>query len=268
MRSILLHVYDDIGFESRLQAALDLARTFDGHITCLHATPFEDYLAIDPILASALPETFSTEMLHLRERLQKKVEERLRVEGLPWDWVHRDESIARALIRYSALSDVVVVSRAEDALYRDEPRPVVGPVAISAGCPLLVIPPGLTRLHLERPMAIAWNGSPEVATALRAALPLLELAPAVYLVEVQERRTPYPRDLAARYLSRHGIRPEIIERGDDGSVTQALKSAILEVGAGLMVMGAYGRSRLREAFFGGVTRDFLSDTEVPLLVAH
>jgi hypothetical protein len=48
VKSILLHVYDDTGFEGRLQAALDLARAFEGHITCLHATPLEDYLAADP----------------------------------------------------------------------------------------------------------------------------------------------------------------------------------------------------------------------------
>src|SRR5688572_32684778 len=82
MKSILLHVYDDTGLESRMQAAFDLARAFGGHITCLHSTPFEDYLRNDPLMATRLPAEVSRKMERLREELQTRVEERLRVEGV------------------------------------------------------------------------------------------------------------------------------------------------------------------------------------------
>ncbi|WP_158702968.1 universal stress protein [Allosphingosinicella vermicomposti] len=269
MRSILLHVYDDTGFESRFQAALDLARAFKGHITCLHATPLEDYLVTDPLVAAALPEEFSTKMRDIRLALQHHIEDRLRAEGMGWDWVHRDELISTALIRYSMLSDVVVITRADRALFKDEPRPIAAAVAMSARAPVLAIPEEQRGFDVEKPVIIAWNGSPEGAAAVRGAMPLLRTASEVQLVEVEEKRRLYPLDLAARYLSRHDVHVHIAERqADRGDVAGALRSAAAEIGAGLIVMGAFGHSRLREFLLGGVTADLLSESEVPLLLAH
>ena len=101
MKSILLHIHEDAGLEGRLQAAFDVARAFEGHITCIHATPFEDYLAVDPLVAAELPEEFSEKMKALRLDLQARIEERLRSEGVNWDWVHVDELMSTALVRAS-----------------------------------------------------------------------------------------------------------------------------------------------------------------------
>lgn len=269
MKSILLHVYDDTGFESRLQAALALARTFKGHITCLHATPFEDYLRNDPWVAARLPEEFSEKMRGLRQTLEAEVEDRLRREGVNWDWVHLDRQMAAGLIRYSLLADVVVLTLAGRALERDEPRPLAVAVATGARAPVLAVPEPLDRLQLDAPVLVCWNGSPEAAAAARAALPILRNAPQVHLLEVQEKLARYPRDLVARYLSRHDVHVDIVQRRPVGdSVSQAVKESARELGAGLIVMGAYGHSRLREFFLGGVTRELVSDSPVPLLLAH
>ncbi|QPQ54965.1 universal stress protein [Allosphingosinicella flava] len=269
MRSILLHVYDDTGFESRFQAALDLTRAFGGHITCLHATPFEDYLITDPLVAAAMPEEFSTKIRDIRLALQHRIEDRLHGEGVSWDWVHRDELLSTALIRYSMLSDVVVITRADRALFQDEPRPIAAAVAMSARAPVLAIPGAQLGFDAGKPVIIAWNGSPEGAAALRGALPLLQRASDVHLVEVEEKERLYPRDLAARYLSRHDVHVCIVERqADRGDIAAALRSAAAEIGAGLIVMGAFGHSRLREFLLGGVTADLLCECEVPLLLAH
>ena len=162
MQSILLHIYDDSGLESRLQAALDLARAFSGHITCLHATPLEDYLAVDPLVAAELPEEFSDKMRDLRLALQKRIEERL--------GVHVDDLISTALIRESVLNDIIVLSIASPASSRDEPRPLAAKVSTRAPAPVLAVPAALPRLRFERPGVVAWNGSPEAAAALKSAL--------------------------------------------------------------------------------------------------
>lgn len=269
MKSILLHVYDDTGFEGRLQAALDLARAFEGHITCLHATPLEDYLAADPWVAARLPEEFSDKMKHLRLELQAKIEERLRLDGASWDWIHRDELMSTALIRFSILADVVVLTLAERAVEKHEPRPLAAAVATGARAPVLAVPEGLERLDLGRPAVVAWNGTPECAAALRAAVPMLQLVPEVHLLEIEEVLPRYPRDLAARYLSRHDVRVEIIQRRpEDGGVAGTIRTASEELGAGLLVMGAYGHSRLREFLLGGVTRELVCESPIPLLLAH
>ncbi len=268
MKSILLHLYDDVALDSRLGAAVDLARGFDGHLTCLHATPIEDYFTTDPLIALELPEEFSTKMTRRREALQSHVEARLRAEGIRWDWLHSGELMSTALIRASALADLVVVSLAEAALMRDDPRPLAAAVATGARTPVLGIPTGRAAFKFEAPALVAWNGSPEAAAALRAALPLLQRMPEVHLLEVEEKVPVYPRDRAARYLSRHDVHAEIICRPRDGSVTETIRASARKLGVGLIVMGAYGHSRLTEALLGGVTRDLVTDSEIPLLLAH
>ncbi len=269
MKSILVHIYEDAALESRLQAAFDLARAFEGHLTCLHATPYEDYLAANPLLAAALPVEFSIKMRLRREALRTRIEERLAAEGVSWDWVHVDEDMSDALIRYSLLADVVVVSLAGRALMRDDPRPLSAPVATGGRAPVLAVPQGLQQLRLDAPVAIAWNGSAESAAAVRGALPILIAAPSVHLIEIEDDLATYPRDLVARYLSRHGIHPEILQRENpDRDVGGVIRLAANDVGAGMIVMGAYGHPRLRQLVLGGATRQMLSWSTLPLLLAH
>jgi nucleotide-binding universal stress UspA family protein len=268
MKSILLHIFDDVALSGRLTTACDLARAFGGHLTCLHATPIEDYLATDPLIALELPEEFSTKVTRRWEALQARVEERLRSEDLSWDWLHSDELMSTALIRASALADLVVVSLADQAVMRDDPRPLAATVATGARTAVIGIPQGHAQLSFDAPALVAWNGSPEAAAAMRAALPFLQRVAAVHLLEVEEKVPAYPRDRAARYLSRHNVHAEIVCRSSDGGVTDVIRRTARELGAGLIVMGAYGHSRLREALLGGVTRDLVADSEVPLLLAH
>jgi len=269
LQSILLHIFDDTGFESRLQAALDLARAFRGHITCLHATPLEEYLKVDPWVAARLPEEFSEKMKARRIALRSKVEGRLLAEGVEWDWVHIDDTMSRALVRHSIMFDIVVVTLARHSFENDEPRTIAAAVATGARAPVLAVPESHERLRLEAPIVIAWNGSPEAAIAMRAALPILRLSAAVHLLEVEDKLAPYPRDLAAKYLSRHNVHVEIAQRRPiDGSVSEAITACALEIDAGLIVMGAYGHSRLREFLLGGVTRDLIFGSGIPLLLAH
>lgn len=269
MKSILLHIHDDTGLESRLQAAFDLARAFNGHITCLHATPLEDYLAMDPLVAAELPEEFSGRMRERLRAFRARVEERLKAEDVGWDWVHVDELMSTALVRESLLADVVVLSIAGHAVMKDEPRPLAAKVAVRTEAPILAVPPSLDRLRLEAPALVAWNGSPEAAMAMRAAMPLLQLAPEVHLLEVEQDVARYPRDRAARYLARHGVRTQLLqERPSEGSVSRAIRTAASRLGVGVIVMGAYGHPRITEVLLGGVTQDLITDSPVPLLLSH
>ena len=269
MKSILLHVYDDAGLESRLQAAFDLARAFGGHITCLHATPYPDYYMIDPSDTSALPVELYMEMEARRLAMQTKVEHRLRIETIPWTWIHVDRPAADSLIRLSPLMDVVVLSLDDRSDDYGKSQALVATVATGALPPVLAMPAAVHSLDISAPMIVAWNGSAEASTAVRAAVPLLQQAASVHIVEVAERPPIFPADAGARYLSRHGIEAEIVQRQPiDGSVGKAILLAAVETGAGLIVSGAYGHSRLREFLLGGVTRSLLTKSKVPLLFAH
>jgi nucleotide-binding universal stress UspA family protein len=104
---------------------------------------------------------------------------------------------------------------------------------------------------------------------MRLAVPLLRRATYVHLVEVADDNPGAPASEAATYLARHGIATEVHDWPAKGRRTStALLHAVAELDARYLVMGAYGHSRLRETVLGGVTRDLIQSTSVPLLLAH
>ena len=116
---------------------------------------------------------------------------------------------------------------------------------------------------------VAWNGSYEAAQALRLALPLLHHAPDVQLVTISEAPVETDAEQAIAYLARHGVSARARERAaGKGGVAEALIECAAEMDAAYVVMGAYGHSRVRETILGGVTRDLLHASPLPLLMAH
>jgi len=104
---------------------------------------------------------------------------------------------------------------------------------------------------------------------LHAAAPLMAGAGTVTMVQVGPDEGRVPAEDALCYLSRHGIHGEL-RRLDRGALTpeEILEQTAKELAPGLIVMGAYGRPRLRETLFGGVTRYLLEAAPAPLLLAH
>jgi nucleotide-binding universal stress UspA family protein len=127
-----------------------------------------------------------------------------------------------------------------------------------------------TLLDGGRSIAIAWNGSVQAAHAVTGAMPLLREATSVHILTAETRRTSFGTSAElARYLGWHRIEsaPQQVTVGDD-LVGAALLRTVAEVGADLLVLGGYGRTRLRELVMGGVTRHVLSEASVPVLLAH
>lgn len=270
MKTVLLHVHNDIGQESRLQAALDLARAFSAHIHCVQATPFEYIVIGDPMGGAHVPPQLVAEVRAGELAEQSRIEDRLKVEGVPFSWRQIDGDIGDVLVSEASLADIVVMS--QPGADRGEGRPVyqkVGEVAVAARPPVLCMPVTDTAFDPGGTAIVAWNGSFEAANALHFALPLLCRAAQVRLVEVCRDASRFPSTRAAEYLSRHDIHAEIqLAEADSDGTAATLARIARDAGAAYLVMGAYGHSRLREIVFGGVTRHLISHCETPLLMAH
>jgi nucleotide-binding universal stress UspA family protein len=167
------------------------------------------------------------------------------------------------------VSDLTVLPRSHD-----EAPPELGAVLeatlFGAGRPLLIAPPA-GAAAVGQTIAIAWNGGTEAARAVGWALPFLESASAVHCLTVPTRRTSAEgaADLAD-YLGWRGItcgRHAVAAREGE-EVAAALLRIAGEIGADLLVMGGYGRTRLSELVLGGVTRHVLAAAELPLLISH
>ena len=101
------------------------------------------------------------------------------------------------------------------------------------------------------------------------AMPFLDKAEKVSVVEVDAENHSGPgMEDVIRYLAWHGVKAEGTELERKGSDSESLLASTNSVGADMLVMGAYTRSRLRRLVFGGVTRDMLTRSSVPVLMAH
>ena len=142
-----------------------------------------------------------------------------------------------------------------------------------AGTPVLAVPPTVIRPAKMKAILIGWRDTRECARAIAAALPLLQRAERVYLVSVAESKSRdenlrEPAADMARHLSRHGVGVEVRHLPEWPDASAGLLNEAVVVDADLIVTGAYWRSRLREFILGGVTRDLLTVSPLPVLMAH
>lgn len=268
MKTLLLYANDDNGMEGRLQAALDMARSFGAHISCLQVTPFDSFIMGDPFGGVyALPVVVEA-VRKVEDEHRARIEDRLRMEGVSWDWSRLDGSPAQLTADRSRLADVIMLSLPGGGDY-DGPLSMVGDVVLHARAPVLAVPQSSRGLDYLGTALVAWNGTFESCIALRLAVPLLARAAQVRIVTVTEDETEFPATGASEYLARHGIESELHEWPRDGrSMADALLDAVRSLGGAYVVMGAYGHSRLQESLLGGTTREMIRSGAVPLLLAH
>jgi nucleotide-binding universal stress UspA family protein len=270
MKSILLYANEDRGQEARLQAALDLARAYESHITCIQVTPYQQYVVTDPFGgAFAVPELME-EVNRKRDECRARLEERLRSEEACWSWVEADGDAAQAIVDQSRLADIIVLTQpGVNGAAAGEAMSIAGDTITHARAPVLSVPWGSRSFDCLGRALVAWNGTPESSNALRSALPMLKSASAVHIVTVAEERSDFPATQAAEYLGWHGIKADLREiQLGNREVAEAIVHEANQLGAAYVVMGGYGHSRFREAVLGGTTRSMLRQDEVPLVIGH
>ncbi|MBK6411635.1 universal stress protein [Sphingopyxis sp.] len=268
MKNILLLVHHDDGQEARLQAALDVTRAVEGHLACIDVTPY-------PVMAGNAVMGFGESVVLFDERgseAKNKADltDRLSREDVSWSWADVSGEIATSVLEAADLADLIVLNRALDGYPLPDMRDISSRIIERTSAAVLAVPETLEHFAVDR-VLVAWDGGRSAAAALRAAVPILALACEVEIFMAREvidddmRNDP---ETAAAYLSRHGIHAavKIAERAE-GRADASITGESDAWRADLIVMGAYGRGRLRETF-GGVTKRMLSDSKLPLLLAH
>jgi len=267
MKNILLLVHDDAGQEARFQAALDVVRAVEGHLTCLD-------VSIMPALMDDGLGNAGTAMLLDDERAREAsnretLQARLAKELVAWDWTDATGAIAPLLTEASALADLIVVNRKLDAFPVPDMEAVAREVIVTADKPILAVPDSGRGVDVCGRVLVCWDGSAPARAAVRAAVPLLALADSVTLLEVEDGSIKAPAEDAAAYLSRHGIEPMVARQSVlRGKPAEAIVDEVRRRNIDYVVMGGFGHLRLTEALFGGVTRTLLAESPVPLFLAH
>jgi nucleotide-binding universal stress UspA family protein len=271
MKSILLHVGEDSHFESRLQAALDLARFTDGHLECLQTRRVPAFLGADAAGfagSAAMVVQLVEDEARQAEAERRKLDARLQNEGVAFSFAEAMGDPTQTLVDRSLLADVIVLT--QGATNERELAHILSAVVTRADAPVLAVPHGASRLALEKPILVAWKATAEAAHAVKRSVTLLQKASQVDIVTIDPPGSgDFPPTAVAAYLARHGVKADLHERSaGSGSTADMILATASELGSGIVVMGGYGRSRAMEYLLGGVTRRLLHASDVTLLMAH
>ncbi|HWZ68554.1 MAG TPA: universal stress protein [Stellaceae bacterium] len=273
---------DDAVFTSALTAA----RAFNAHLDFLHvrvdAAVMVAAMATDgsgAVTVSGLVERIEEEATRredaARQLFQRFCErERLAIEDTPAgqqsptaQWLRQTGDEAYWVREYGRAADLLVIGRPADD--QGVSIDTVETALVGTGRPVLIVP-AAPLAALPETILIAWKAAPEAARAVTAAMPLLAKAKQILVVTVAEEEGLSDEEGArlATSLAWHGLNASTRHlRPDRLGAADTLLAAAAEQSA-LVVMGAYGHSRLREWVFGGFTEHVLRGAAVPVLMMH
>jgi len=269
-----LITYPDPAPSQGLLHAMDLAATLGGTVHAV--TQAVDIPTITNPLGTVLLDTSA--MAAAAERASRNVGDRLVEQAgtlahrlaISFDSrsvTCRPEVTGDALSELARTFDLTLVPFDSGS---DNHRGVAEALLFESGGPVILFPATEAATHLQT-VAIAWDGGTSAARAVRDALPILRLANEVVVLTVRaDKPIPDARVGALLHLlSAHGIGAvHHDENLGERSVGEALQARALAEDAGMLVMGAYGHSRLREFVLGGATRSALANVRLPVLMSH
>ena len=285
-RSILSPISGTESDAAVLNAALHVARTFNGHIDALHIErelhdlPIRRAAGYEMARAYEAARLVEEETETRRSSAQTQFEDFLKASEIkmydtpsPRQSPSASWSVERglepAVVTEQGLThDLIVVSHPNAANGHDA-RETIEAALFGTGRPVLITPPK-TFDKIGETVMIGWNRTIQSARAVAAAMPFLETARRVVvcMVTTGAKQGPSPQDLA-RTLAWNNINAEVKEVAPDKrKVGEILLAEAEAIDADLLVMGAYSHSRLREMILGGVTRHVLDHAEIPLLMTH
>lgn len=208
--------------------------------------------------------------------LVSKAEALLAPSGIRWATERGVSALAgmgEHVANRSRFSDLVVMPLPYGKGKGSDMEVAVEAALFGGRAPVLVMPDDAKPVSDFKTVIVAWNEGVEAMAAVRKSLPILRAADLVRIVTVgpATHRTDQtdPGGMLSQMLARHGVTCEVDVLGKTlPRTSDVLNRHVTDTGADMLVMGAYGHSRLREAILGGTTRNMLENATVPVLMAH
>lgn len=275
LRDILVHIDDTTACQKRLEAAIHLSEAYEAHLIGLYVLR---PLMLPPGAISEMGTEFidaEQESARVRageaEQIFKAATERAGVAS-EWRWIE-GSALVSILSFHARCVDLIVGGQRDE----DDPHSLGGimdNVALESGRPVLVVPYIGASQPIGENVLVAWNASREAARAVNDSLPLLKRAKKVDVITINTHvgdlsDDEIPSADICLHLARHGVNTEAHQTAaGDIEVGDILLSRAADWSTDLIVMGAYGHSRLREIVLGGATKHLLKYMTVPVLMSH
>lgn len=285
IRTILLPLRESDMSEHMLESGMIAARTYAAHLDVLYVHPKPgDMLPFATIgLTRAMREQVtqsaarsSTDQAQRLQALFHAVRARFDLPHRPrrefagdasadWSEAHGVRSVEAA--RRGRLADLILAPRPERA---DPPPKTFEALLRDTGRPVIMLPRGTTTRAVSGHVLIGWNASSEAASAVAASRPVLRAASRVSVLVSTKRQhqRPHGEDVVD-YLRCHGVhaRSEVVDMSG-AHAGAAILQQCTRLGAELLVVGGYSRTRVQEMLLGGVTRHLIREARLPVFMVH
>jgi|TARA_R110002072_G_scaffold11668_14_gene52340 nucleotide-binding universal stress UspA family protein len=275
LKKILVHLAHDDQHMVRLDVGIRLAKAQGAALAALYITfpsGMPEYIAGRGASQVYLEEAYKSAKRHAEE-LRAEAEKRCADSKVELEWLVVNGEHLKELTYQAHVADITIVSQPSEASYLEDHirTRLAEELVMASGSPVLILP----RRDEEplpvfgRHIMVAWNPSREAVRAVRDALPLLINAEKVSVVTIGKT----PEDMASEsevvaFLARHGVPAEPYSVRKEQSVGPQLLSTAQVLNCDMIVMGAYGHSRIYELVMGGATRHVMNHTERPVLMSH
>lgn len=261
---------------ARLEVAGQIAERFDAGLIGIAASQFSPpmYFTSGEQAQTLVDEGRASVTKRIGE-LEDQFRDAIKNRAKYVEWRSAIDFPARYVLQEARCADILICGGNASGAFLDpfaraNPKDLV----MQSGRPMLFVPDTVNWLDL-RSILVAWKDTPEARRAVSDSLPMLRKARDVTVAEIVEEGDSQPaaisrvRDVVA-WLSRHGVAAvELVPESNDGRDAPAQLEAIAaNVGAGLVVAGAYGHSRFRELILGGMTQHLLTQSARCVLLSH
>ncbi len=276
-KTVLVHVDQSRQAPVRIGVAAEIARAQAAHLVGASMTGISRYV-FDSGAFNPNDPVFVHHLEHLRRYASEGLDKFEAIaKGAGVNAIEArvvDDDAAGGIALQARYADLTVIGQFDPAdsvpgLMSNFPEHVI----LHCGRPVLVVPfAGRYSGHFRKAV-VAWDGGMAASRAIAGALPLLARADVVDILvfnpeQDSDAHGEQPGADLALFLARHGVKANVSARRIDIDTGNALMSATADLGADLLVMGAYGHARFREVVLGGVTRTVLASMTVPVLMAH
>lgn len=265
--------------ETVLRVACEVAHEHEAHLIGIHVVPdVKPVATVEAYLAADFFEEQQRRFEKYGDKMHRLFNKEASKYSLMTDWlqVRADNQIlADEVIANSGQADLVVIGQTETSSTALDPEPAFADrLIMAAGRPVLVVPSSGEFKTVGNRVMVGWKGTREAVRAVHDALPILIKAEKVTLITIDTQDASSSEEISSAHqmvemLRRHGVNAEQhVLVVSDIPAEEALLSEATAFGADLIVIGAYGHSRLRELLLGGVTRFLLNHMTVPVLMSH
>ncbi len=278
-KSILVHLNNETRVARLMNAAMQLALPSNSHVTGLFVFPAAPPKSpLLPMISGSAIASALEAYGKLGDDIHTAFDSATAGQPVVGEWrpyKPKRQGYVEAVLDHARTADIIVAAQKESNWDYADMFDIPDWIAMESGRPVLVVPKSGNLDSIGERVVVAWNNSREAARAVFDALPLLQKAAAVTVLSVEETAKPeVTSDIAGAEigatLARHGVKADVqqVKPGARGDAGAELLAQVAAHRADLLVMGCFGRSRLREFVLGGASRHVLQHATVPVLMGH